>query len=71
MVFLLHMPPTADVVTQQVSTVQTQLAPVATYRCEGCGELVHFNSLSASCRCIEECYGDASGNGSTGAGDPR
>lgn len=29
------------------------------YRCTGCGEEITFDSLSANCRCSEECYGAA------------
>ena len=30
----------------------------SSYRCQGCGEEVAFDSLAASCRCIDECYWD-------------
>jgi hypothetical protein len=63
MPLLLHTGPNTDAVIQQVSTVQVQAqvasAPAAMYRCAGCGDLLHFNALSASCRCIDECYGES------------
>ena len=61
MAFLLHTAPTADMAVQQVTVVQaTQaVAPVATYRCAGCGAVLHFDALSASCRCLDECYSEA------------
>ena len=66
MALLLHTGPNIDAVVQPVSTVQMQVqsAPAVTYRCAGCGDALHFNALSASCRCIEECYGEpADGDG--------
>jgi hypothetical protein len=66
MALLLHTGPNTDVFLQPVGTVQMQLqaqvqaTPAATYRCAGCGDLLHFNALSASCRCIDECYSEPS-----------
>lgn len=62
MALLLHTGPNTDAVIQQVSTVQMQVqpAPAALYRCAGCGDVLHFNALSASCRCIDECYSESS-----------
>jgi hypothetical protein len=31
------------------------------YRCRCCGEEITFDSLSADCRCSEECYQDTLG----------
>ena len=61
MAFLLHTAPTADMTVQQVTVVQaTQaVAPVNTYRCVGCGAVLHFDALSASCQCLDECYSEA------------
>ena len=33
-----------------------RLAP--TYRCQGCGDEVVYDSLAACCRCCDECYAD-------------
>jgi hypothetical protein len=65
MALLLHTGPNTDAVVQPVATVQVQMqtAPTVTYRCVGCGDVLHFNALSASCRCIDECYTE-SGNAS-------
>jgi len=62
MPFLLHTGPNTDAVIQPLSTVQVQVqtVPAATYRCAGCGDVLHFNALSASCRCIDECYSEPS-----------
>jgi hypothetical protein len=60
MALLLHTGPDTDAVMQTVTTVQVQAqpAPAAHYRCAGCGDVLHFNALSASCRCIDECYSE-------------
>jgi hypothetical protein len=69
MALLLHTGPNTDAVVPPVSTVQVQpqAAPAGTYRCAGCGDVLHFNALSASCRCIEECYAEPSNASSAGA----
>jgi hypothetical protein len=61
MALLLHTGPNIDAVIQPLSTVQVQVqtAPAA-YRCAGCGDVLHFNALSASCRCLDECYSETS-----------
>jgi beta-lactamase class D len=56
MALLMYTGPTTEAVVQQVSAAQVQVAPAATYRCVGCGESLHFNALSMTCRCIDECY---------------
>jgi hypothetical protein len=65
MALLLHTGPSTEAVFQQVNTVQVQTqvpaAPIGTYRCMGCGDVLHFNALSAACRCVDECYNDPSG----------
>ncbi len=62
MALLLHTGPNTDELVQPVTTVQMQMqaAPTVIYRCAGCGDVLHFNALSASCRCIDECYSDGS-----------
>ena len=36
--------------------LQGRLRP---YCCPSCGQQIAFDSLAASCRCIDECYADA------------
>ena len=64
MAFLLHTPPTADVAVQQMSVLRSQAQAVTatSYRCAGCGEVLHFNALATSCRCIDECYTEPARN---------
>jgi hypothetical protein len=73
MAFLLHTAPTADMTVQHVTMVQaTQaVAPVSTYRCVGCGAVLHFDALSTSCRCLDECYSEAPDAGPQVAGSTR
>jgi len=69
MALLLHMGPNTDAVVQPVSTAQVQVQTAADtmYRCAGCGDLLHFNALSTSCRCIDECYASDDAEGPTPA----
>jgi hypothetical protein len=61
MALLLHTGLDMDAVVQPVAMVQVQpqAAPTVAYRCAGCGDVLHFNALSASCRCIDECYSES------------
>jgi hypothetical protein len=62
MTLQLHTGPNTDAVIPALQTVEAkaQTVPTATYRCSGCGDVLHFNALSATCRCIDECYAEPS-----------